>query len=299
MNGLEDQKHIQRIAAWWSGFGPPIRPGRETLARIAAETSQAENPRVLILGSTPEVVDLFLKQKAGKIAVMDLSEYTVRAMESLGSEDWKRVRKIIADWRTPVGDLMDSFNIVSGDSPFSMIPYPGEWETIFHNLSGYLVPGGRIILRNLFSPTVPFVFQTYLEEVLDRFRNMDRKKHSMKDFVSEIRLGTLLGAADPRGIILPEIRLRLRREALQRLTPLAENRGELEIIESLLGAENEKMSLRAASAPHRKDVADLLRACGFMVRSFQAVADRPCKDALFVMTAMKHGTDDRPGPFRD
>jgi len=286
MDSLKKNR-VERIVAEWSRHAPPIRPGDETLDLIAREMDGTECNRILILGATPELVDFFLRKKAGRITLVDWSEVTVKAMESLGSEDWTGVEKIIADWRTRREDLGEAFDIISGDCPFNMVSFPKDWKTVLRHLSLYLIPGGRIIVRNMFYPTIPFSFPIFLEDALRHLREMNRNRNSVKDLVSAIRVGAYLGSVDSRSLVFRELELQLEREACEKLKTMVNSQEDLEIIESLLGAEKEGKPQRGATLPRKEAVAEIFHAAGFTVKSFQPAENQFRLGASFLLTAVK------------
>ncbi len=281
------KNHVEKIANEWSRYGLPIRPGVETLNLITREIDGTECNRILILGATPELVDFFLRKKAGRITLIDWSEVTVKAMESLGLEDWTGVEKITADWRTRQEHLGKSFDIISGDCPFNMVSFPEDWETVLRHLSAYLIPGGLIIVRNMFYPTIPFSFPVFLKDALRHLRKMNRNKDSFKDLVSAIRLGAYIGSVDSRSLILRERELQLEREACEKLKTMVNSQEDLEIIESLLGVKKEGKPQRGATLPRKEDVAEIFHAAGFMVKSFQPAENQFRLGASFLLTAVK------------
>lgn len=282
-----EKKYIEKIADGWSRRGPPFRPGEETLDLLARETNGIGCGRILILGATPELVDFSLRKKAGRITLMDWSEGMVKAMESLGSEDWTGVEKIIADWRKPRKDLRNTFNTILGDGSLNMISFPKDWETVLGNLASYLIPGGRIILRNIFYPIIPFSFSIFLEEAIRHFRKMNRNRESLKGLVSEIRMGAFIGSITSRNFVLQELRHNLEKEAHEKLKLLATLPKELDIIEYLFGAEKEGKNRQGSFVPSKEDVMKLFHASGFTVRSFQPVENRFGLNVSFVLTAVK------------
>jgi len=281
------KNHVEKIANEWSRYGLRIRPGVETLNLITREIDGTECNRILILGATPELVDFFLRKKAGRITLIDWSEVTVKAMESLGLEDWTGVEKITADWRTRQEHLGKSFDIISGDCPFNMVSFPEDWETVLRHLSAYLIPGGLIIVRNMFYPTIPFSFPVFLKDALRHLRKMNRNKDSFKDLVSAIRLGAYIGSVDSRSLILRERELQLEREACEKLKTMVNSQEDLEIIESLLGVKKEGKPQRGATLPRKEDVAEIFHAAGFMVKSFQPAENQFRLGASFLLTAVK------------
>ncbi len=286
MVSLENEQ-AEKIAAEWSLRAPPIRPGWETLDILAREMDGTERSRILILGATPELVDFSLRKRASRITLMDQSEDWVKAMESLGSEDWTGVEKIIADWRTPREDLRNAFNTILGDGSFNMVSYPEEWETVLRNLAAYLVPGGRVIARNLTCPSTPFSFTAYLEEALRHFRTVNQNRDSLKILLSTVRQAAFVGSVDSTSLVLEDLRRKLEREACQKLKSMADFQEDHEIIEILLGTEKEQKARKGGYVPRKENISEIFHAAGFTVRSFQPVENRFGLDVSFVLTAVK------------
>ena len=84
-----DERVVQRIMEDWRLTTWPIRPdaARVELFRSAMQGASS----VLVMGATPELIDMLLTEGVDRVAAIELHPETMEAMRRLASEDWSRV----------------------------------------------------------------------------------------------------------------------------------------------------------------------------------------------------------------
>ncbi|MBC2715776.1 MAG: hypothetical protein HF978_10750 [Desulfobacteraceae bacterium] len=267
-------KEIQKMAHWWSLFDFPLRPGKEDLRAFKSLLPEIQTGQGMVLGATPELVDLLLGQKGLKVKIMDHFEASVKAMEILGHSDWSTVEISFSDWLTRADNLTAGINVILGDNAFLFLKFPNEWRKLIENLNSYLVEGGRIVARGFFKPGVTFNFQSYFDKSLSRIQAINQKSPSEADIrtfskeISALRLCTALEAAGPYGLID-------RKERNQRICSVKEKLAQSfdhpscrEIIEAVLFLETKKEGeLIPTSIPDWSEVKILFETSGFTIAS--------------------------------
>src|SRR6266496_4700079 len=93
-----NQERVQFLRSVWSGLRVPVRPGPEGLDLYRAQMERFPSMNVLVLGSTPELVDMALALKAKKVVSMERDPEIMEAMRQLGKEDWTAVELVAGDW---------------------------------------------------------------------------------------------------------------------------------------------------------------------------------------------------------
>ncbi len=201
-----DEK-IKEISTWWNMFRWPLRPGMEELDVIGKLVKRVDAGQGMVLGSTPELVDLLLRQQGLRVVILDNFEPSVRAMEKLGQENWTSVKIILSDWLTKVNPLNESLDLILAHNSFIFLQFPEMWEKLFKILRGYLDINGRIVARCFFAPSRPFNFETFFEQTFNRLRTINNDRPSTSDIetfkreLTAIRLGTALESINPKGVL--------------------------------------------------------------------------------------------------
>lgn len=285
---------IRKIAAWWSRFGHPIRPGLEEIEIFRSQISERKNLCAMILGATPEYVNLLLQEKAKTIVIVDYYGPNVKAMETLGGRDWSSVEVVHSDWMTENARMKGKFDVVFGDNSFIFTRYPEDWKRLFRTLFKYLKPGGRIIARCLFQPDVPFDYHRYVNELMDNIlqtgmENLsDKEESALRDQITAIRPGTLLGAVDSASTVSGAKRNELIQSARDILAEKFQNTPLWDIIEDILYLESGKRGeFIVASVPPLEEVKKLLTGAGFIGIFDIPSGNRPFKGAFRILVAEK------------
>ena len=163
-------------------WGCPVRPGQEDILLFQKKLKSIEESRVLILGCTPELVDMVLEENPLRVTIMDRFPPNVTAMKKMATKNWSRVEVIIRDWRTPLDDLTDRYNIVLGDGPFTFLRFPDDYLLICRNLNRYVSDGGLVVIRNMvWMEGSPDELDAYYRHIMNRLRECKLEKHNPED----------------------------------------------------------------------------------------------------------------------
>ena len=92
---LERVKFIKRF---WSNLRVPVRPGVEGLALYRTQMERFPEKNILVLGATPELVDLALELNANKVVSVERNPEVMEAMRQLGKKDWTEVQLVAGNW---------------------------------------------------------------------------------------------------------------------------------------------------------------------------------------------------------
>jgi SAM-dependent methyltransferase len=208
MNFIDFHKlEIQRLLSVWRALGPPLRPSPEDVEAFSQNWKAGEGLRVLILGVTPELVDLAVRKKSSRVIAMDCSRPAFTAMRIFGRENWDRVEALPNEWQIFLPDLEGTLDMVLGDGSLTMLAFPAEWEQILKNTHRYLGPGGRMILRLPFQPEEPFNLEMYMKETFSRFDHEcagagdDQRLKLFRNLISEMRIAFGVASAGRNGVV--------------------------------------------------------------------------------------------------
>jgi len=203
----EFEAEVRRQDTVWSVLAPPLRPSDADLEWFARGWPAGGGQRVLIQGSTPELLDLAVRKQARRIIAMDWHEPLFRAMQKLAREDWGRVEYLPCDWRVFVPDLEGTMDLVLGDGTLTMLAFPSEWEKVLRDLHRYLVPGGRLIFRLPFQPDEPLDLEHYLQGVVSLVDSKSGAADSeqrfplLRSIISELRIAFGVASAALNGTV--------------------------------------------------------------------------------------------------
>jgi hypothetical protein len=139
-----DPARVTFLKNVWTNVRWPIRPGPEALDLYRAQMERFPEKNVLVLGPTPELVDLSLELNAKKVVSVERDPEIFEAMRQLGTKDWTEVHPVIGDWLEERPDFYLSFNCVVSDGGLLYLEYPGQWGRLFKLVYSYLVPGGGL-----------------------------------------------------------------------------------------------------------------------------------------------------------
>jgi len=201
------ESEIQRLLGVWRALGPPLRPSPEDVEAFSQNWIAGEGLRVLILGVTPELVDLAVRKKSSRVVAMDYSRPAFSAMRMLGRENWDLVEALRNEWQNFMPELEGALDIILGDGSLTMLAFPAEWEQILKDTHRYLVPGGRMILRLSFQPEEAFNLELYMKETFSRFEHEcagagdDQRLKLFRDLISEMRIAFGVASAGRNGVV--------------------------------------------------------------------------------------------------
>lgn len=162
---MQSLKWDEEVAAAWKHTYPPCQPSPSELQIIERYVKELNgNPKVLILGSTPQFRDLLLKHGL-KPTCVDYNRTNFHILKRMMKQRGKE-KLIISDWREM--ELDEDYDLVLGDLSFQMVPL-GDNEKIFRILRGALTEDGKIIHRNWMR--IPNAYQDVSEILKERRRN--------------------------------------------------------------------------------------------------------------------------------
>lgn len=149
------QDHWGQHALQWSRIGPPLRPApqdigflQEVVADWALRAKNVET-RALLLGVTPEVIDMAWPRPTRLVAV-DRSLPMIRHVWSLHSHN--EAQAVCADWRSmPLPDR--SCHIAIGDGCLSLLDFPNGYHAALNSIRHVLDPEGLFVMRFFVRPS--------------------------------------------------------------------------------------------------------------------------------------------------
>lgn len=135
----------------WAKKKPPYKPSKgeikfweKIIKKVAAET---ENPKVLILGATPEFRDMLAKYPIDVI-LLDINQEMKKAMDDLLKTKPMREKFIKGDWLDmPFNN--ESFDVVMGDTPHHNIK-KSIYHRFFSQIKRALKKDGYFLLSSCF-----------------------------------------------------------------------------------------------------------------------------------------------------
>ena len=289
-----NQERVNFIKSFWSKLRVPIRPGPEGLDLYRDQMERFPEKNILVLGATPELVDMALELDATKVVSVEHNPEIMEAMREVGKKDWTKVQLVVGDWLEERPDFYSFFNCIVCDGGLLFLEYPGQWERLFKLAHNYLVPGGVFVAKEWAEPPGSPDYDQFKEELVGCFEakseNQNRKEmiESYIRLVSELWLTTLIkttrkdGTFD-QGIVVK--RLDTLTEELRQRFP------DLEMIQITQGA----LQHLARSRPGTTDVITgvrfesaeaLLSAQGFRSEHFP-LPDPPISGANYMFVAEK------------
>lgn len=287
-------ERVKLIKDVWNNLRVPIRPGPEGLDLYRNCMKRVAKKNILVLGATPELVDMAVELKASKIISIERNPEILEAMKQLGTYDWSNVQLIADDWLSEQPDFASSFDCIVCDGGVLFLEYPGQWERLFSLVNSYLVPGGLFVAKEWAEPPGDRDYKQLKDALIREFEeeSRDLNRQDMielyKIYASELRLATMVGSTDNRGSFNQTVivaRLDSLIEELEQRFP------DPEMIQLTLGA----MKYLARSQPDSTDVstgvryegaAKLLAGQGFESECFP-LPDRPVSGGNYMFVARK------------
>ena len=173
-----------KIADIWSKYTAPLRPTPKTINfyRNAVIESLHENRsiKVLILGATPEIRDMFEEFKFSvEVICSDLSLEMYIAMSSITSFKNQNEMFLLSDWNTmPLAQ--NSFDLILGDGFLTNV-IPVLQHSLLSKLRKLLKPTGLLVHRICYDGLPPNILN--LEELLNKFLTKQSSLETISDFI--------------------------------------------------------------------------------------------------------------------
>ncbi len=144
-------KQADKIAKVWKNLVAPIRPSKDDIKIYQKFVNKIKNKKkikALILGSTPELRDLALKDQF-EVIFVDLSKEIANTMKKLMKQKGKE-RFIRANWlNIPLED--SQIDICMGDDVFTMVDW-NQWEKLLQEIKRLLIPEGHLLTKVFIYP---------------------------------------------------------------------------------------------------------------------------------------------------
>jgi hypothetical protein len=289
-----NEEYLNQVYATWSLVTHPIRPNEAELSEMQRRMAAFDRPRTMILGLTPELVDMAVRAGVERPVVYEVRGDVVEALKRMATEDWSNVEFLIDDWRNFRPELEAKFDVLIGHGTLLFIPYPDKWRAVLHYFHRYLVKGGVFISRNINRPEGGYPLEANYERILRRFDKEsestadEERRRLFREAMSEVRQSITLSAGRDDGCIDQEacgVAAGWTREDLKRRyggSPV-EN-----LVEAFFQAPAIKGygALRPVAAPLWKNARRLMEGFGFSVDE-TFIGDRPQAGVLCVFTAEK------------
>lgn len=198
---------VERVLTSWSLTGEPIRPSNDELHHFRRRLAERSAPKILILGLTPELVDLALDLMPTRTSVMEIRQVAVEALRHLRGRDWSSVEFLLDDWRHQHQGLRESFDAVLGHGSLVLLAFPQDWLTTLKNVHDFLVPGGLLILRTFHMPSGGHPFEVNYARLLREFEAAilgapdESRLRQLVQTISEIRCTAILAATRDCGSV--------------------------------------------------------------------------------------------------
>jgi SAM-dependent methyltransferase len=200
-----NQDRVELFKSVWSKLCVPVRPGPEGLALYRSQMDRLRDKNILVLGATPELIDMALELAAGKVVSVERNPEIMEAMRQLGKRDWTGVQLVVGDWLEERPDFYSSFDCVVCDGGLLFLEYPRQWKRLFSLVYSYLAPGGVFVAKEWAEPPGERDYNPFIEGMISRFeaesKNQTREKRieSYVHLASELRLATFINATQKDG----------------------------------------------------------------------------------------------------
>ncbi|WP_157604235.1 class I SAM-dependent methyltransferase [Rhizobacter sp. Root1221] len=196
---------VERTLDSWELTTEPIRPGAPDLAYMTAQIKKRfAKPRVLILGMTPELVDMALQLGAARVVVMELRAVGLAAYKELVEGAFESIN---GDWRVYQRSCDQAFDVILGHGSFIFLSFPSDWLATLAVVRKYLVPGGILSMRHFHVPPVEYPFPPNYKRLLEEFEarasgaDETRRAQEFITTVTSLRCSAILGATQPDGVV--------------------------------------------------------------------------------------------------
>lgn len=228
-----DPMVVERIRRTWSLLTVPVRPSAEGLA--VYESRLPRGARVLVLGVTPELVDLAVRHDARRIVSMERHQPVISAFRQLATEDWGRVELRCADWLEDDPDLHGQFDRIFCDGGLLFLCFAEQWERLLALMRRYLGANGFFIGKMTCLAGNPAEYEARERQMIEQHQRLCREHPDLAreyfiQLVSELRVLTFFGATRPDGSLDQDLMLNRTNRLVSLLLSLFHDPEEVEII---------------------------------------------------------------------
>lgn len=193
-----NEERVELYRSVWGRLRVPVRPGQEGLDLYRKTLNNIPEKNVLILGATPELIDMALELSADKIVSMERNPEIIEAMRRLRTQDWRDVNLITGNWLEEHEDFHLSFNYIACDGGLLFLRYPDQWELLFKLAYGYLKPGGVFVAKEWAEPPGKRNYDQLIQELINNFdyrsKSLSRQEilEAYMYLASELRLASFV-----------------------------------------------------------------------------------------------------------
>jgi hypothetical protein len=217
-----DEMLVRQIEEDWRLVTSPARPdaARIELFRSAVRATRS----ALLMGATPELVDMLLTEGVGRVVTIDLHAETMEAMRRLATQDWSRVERVVGDWLEPRPAWDSAFDRILCDGGLMFLPFPDGWRKMLAMVHGYLRPGGRFVTTGVGISPTETGFEHYYAQAIAGFEQdrptlaPEQQARRFAQLASGLRGLTRVGAVDGEGRVRVEAASAARRWIADDLT---------------------------------------------------------------------------------
>lgn len=289
-----NEERVELFRDVWSRLRVPVRPGQEGLTLYRKTLGNIAEKKVLILGATPELVDMALELQAEKIFSIERNPEIIEAMKRLGKKDWSSVKLIAGDWLEENSDFYSSFNYIACDGGLLFLRYPDQWKLFFKLVHRYLSPGGIFVAKEWAEPPGKRDYDNLIQEMLDNF-DVRIKEFSRQDILeaymylaSELRLATFINATEKDASFNQTLLMQRADALLEALSRKYPDSEMVKIAESALKylARSQTDTTDVVAGAKFDRAEELLLSQGFTAKHFP-LPDRPVPDANYMFVAEK------------
>lgn len=154
----------------WKKVEPPFCPSKGEVIfyeKAVKKILKRKNPKVLVLGSTPEIRDLLAKYKNLEVYIIDADVPVYRAMTRLMKRKNKQEKLVIGDWlKMPF--KKDTFDLSLNHGAFSVIKLKNH-QRFYQNLKKVIKKDGYIVMSRV--NVEPFLKDPIsFKQIIDKYK---------------------------------------------------------------------------------------------------------------------------------
>lgn len=204
MTDADDE--VRRYANVWRNLTMPVKPSEGVLGVYRQAMAGLDKKRVLVLGSTPELIDMAVGAGSERIVSIERSPTVIRAFRTLAEKDWSGVQSIVGDWLEDRPEFHGRFNCIMCDGGILFLEYPGQWDRLFKVAHSCLEPGGIFAAKGWAEPPGDWNYEDMVEAHIGAFKasrpdlDGDQVRASFIRLASILRLISLVRGVRPDGL---------------------------------------------------------------------------------------------------
>ncbi|MCD4761317.1 class I SAM-dependent methyltransferase [bacterium] len=149
-NFKKHQAKWQRMGKLWAKFSPSGRPSKDDIKNynrlLKIALKDIEQPKVVLLGSTPEIRNLLYKYKNVKVYCVDMTEDMYQSMKAFIKHKNSREKFIRSNWLEMSKKIKDA-DVVIGDYVSGNIG--AHLDKFLLEIQKILKPNGYFIVREM------------------------------------------------------------------------------------------------------------------------------------------------------